>query len=178
MLRKPAVLRLLESQLAALGPGHAITDRRGRVLIGDTPATDASSHPIQSGEIVIGQAHGAGGAQLAGIVNALVALDAETRAVANESLERYKELTMLYEVSERIIGAPDSTSVATSVADEAQRFLKSDCVAVLLVNEETGLLEVSANQGLAFQHALEQVSHAIVSCCPDTTQRVVRWSYA
>jgi xanthine permease XanP len=150
VLRKPAVSTLLESQLARLGPDHAITDIRGRVLLGNLSTSDDPSYVIRAGDHAIGHAHGPNGAQIANIINALVALEAETRAVANESLERYKELTMLYDVSERIIGAPDPTSVAASVADEAKRFLKCDSVAVLLLNEETGFLELVANRGIAF----------------------------
>ena len=150
MLRKPAVSTLLQSQLASLGPDHAITDLRGRVLLGTPPLEGSSSYEIRSGEHAIGHAHGPDGARLADVISALLALDGETRAVATESLERYKELTMLYDVSERIIGAPDPSSVAVSVSEEAQRFLKCDSVAVLLLNEETGLLEIVANRGTAF----------------------------
>src|SRR3546814_16248888 len=57
---------------------------------------------------------------------------------------------MLYSVSEKLLSAPDIKDIGTLVCDEAQRFLRSDSVSVLLLNEETGNLELVRWRGHPF----------------------------
>jgi NCS2 family nucleobase:cation symporter-2 len=150
LLRKDGVRPTVTAALERAGQGHAITDIDGNVLLGDPGATSETTAPITAGARDVGQAFGPEAASLGELVSALAALDDETRAVAGESLQRYRELTMLYDVSERIISAPDPVSVATTVTEEAERFLACDSVCVLLRNPETDLLEVLANRGSPF----------------------------
>jgi NCS2 family nucleobase:cation symporter-2 len=57
---------------------------------------------------------------------------------------------MVYDISERIIGAPDAGSVAATISDTACRFLGCDSVTVLLLNPETAHLEIAASHGVPF----------------------------
>src|SRR3546814_12110807 len=57
---------------------------------------------------------------------------------------------MLYSVSDKRLSAPDIKDIGTLVCDEAQRFLRSDSVSVLLLNEETGNLELVRWRGHPF----------------------------
>ncbi len=90
------------------------------------------------------------GAALAHLLALLAAQQAESRALAQESLDRYEELTMLYSLSEKIIGARDQPAIAAVVCEEASRFMQCDSVAVLLLNPETGRMEVAAMSGRPF----------------------------
>src|SRR3546814_3283690 len=54
---------------------------------------------------------------------------------------------MLYNVSEKLQSAPDIKQIAALVCEDAKRFLRSDSVSVLMLNEETGSLERVAWSG-------------------------------
>ena len=114
LLRRPPVRRLLEEHIERAGAGHVITDLEGQAVVGDPQAVSGQAEPLMADAVMIGHAYGPRRRELAEIIGVLAELEGETRAVANESLQRYRELTMLYEISERIISAPDPVSVAAA----------------------------------------------------------------
>ena len=124
-----------------------IVDPAGAVLAGDPAGKTGGPAEIAANGSVVGHVYGEDAPRLAGLLNAFVELSVENRALATESLEKYRELSMLYNVSEKLLAAPDINGVAALVCDEAQRFLRSDSVSVLLLNEETGSLELAQSRG-------------------------------
>lgn len=150
LLRQPAVSRLVSEQIQRLGGLIAVTSPDGDVLTGNPAAPTTPTQDISLDGTVLGQVRGKGGELLADILTTLVAQDFEKRALATESLERYRELTVLYEVPEKIIGSPDASAVASLICNEAARYLSCDSATVLLLNEETGRLEIVASVGPAF----------------------------
>lgn len=127
-----------------------VTDVGGEVLAGDPAWKTGRPHDIEVDGKIIGQVWGKQAADLAGLLNAFVDLSLENRALATESLDKYRELSMLYNVSEKFLAAPDIKDIGTLVCNEAQRFLRSDSVSVLLLNEETGSLEFVQSRGRPF----------------------------
>jgi xanthine/uracil permease/uncharacterized protein YigA (DUF484 family) len=125
----------------------AIVEPSGEVLAGDPAARTGRPEEIAADGKVIGHVYGQSAPRLANLLNALVELSLENRALATDSLDRYRELSMLYSVSEKLLAAPDIKGVASLVCDEAQRFLRSDSVSILLLNEETGSLELLQSRG-------------------------------
>ena len=168
LLRKPAVARLVSDQIDRLGGDLVVTDPGGQALVGDGSRITGPSCEISLDGRELGRVHGAHGAILGEILNTLVSQDAESRALARESLDRYKEITMLYEVSERIISSPDAQSVAAVISEEAERFLDCDSATVLLVNEETGRLEIVESRGPPFH------SRASLNIGDDVISAVIR----
>ena len=144
LLRREGVARLLARDAYL---DVAITDAGGALLHGDAAALSLPAAEIQSDGIVLGRVHGSRASDLAAALGAAAELSLESRALASESLEKYRELTLLYNVSERILAAPDIGQVATLVCEEGLRFLRSDGVSVLLLNEETGRLELAQSRG-------------------------------
>jgi hypothetical protein len=111
-----------------------IVDPGGAVLAGDPAGKTGGPAEIAANGRVVGHVYGEDAPRLANLLNAFVELSVENRALATESLEKYRELSMLYNVSEKLLAAPDINGVAALVCDEAQRFLRSDSVSVLLLN--------------------------------------------
>lgn len=149
--------------------GHStITNGRGEVLIGDPAHRTGSPQNISVDGTIVGQVWGDEAPRLAALLNALIDLGFENRALATESLEKYRELSMLYNVSERLLAAPDVKGIASLVCDEAQRFLRSDSVSVLLLNEETGSLEIAQSRGRPFH------SRSLVEVGDDPVGAVLR----
>lgn len=79
----------------------------------------------------------------------LVAQSMEKRAIARETLERYRELNLLYNTSETIISCLDAQILPELVMQEGSRTIRSDAGALFLVNPESGELELRASHNLA-----------------------------
>lgn len=148
LLRKPAVAEYLARQQAQLGSGHVVTDARGKALLGDISGATGPASEIDLDGDVVGRAYGPRRDELAGLLLLLATQDSETRALARESLDRYKELTMLYSLSEKIIGARDAPEIGAVACREAERSLACDSVSALLLNPESDRLELVAAAGV------------------------------
>lgn len=164
LLRKPAIAEHVTAELARLGPGHAVTDPAGRVAAGDAGAVLGEHCEVSVGDQPVARVYGPRSGELARLLRLLAAEDEEAGALARESLDRYKEVTMLYSLSEKIIGATDPGGIAQVLCDEAARFLGCDSVAVLLLNPETGRLEIVAGRGDPFHdRAAREIEDDIVA---------------
>ena len=120
----------------------AVTNGRGEVLAGNPACMTGHPHDIAVNGSAMGHVWGDDAPRLARFLGALFELGLENRALAGEALDKYRELSMLYNVSEKFLAAPAVKEIGTLVCEEAQRFLRSDSVSVLLLNEETGTLEL------------------------------------
>jgi putative methionine-R-sulfoxide reductase with GAF domain len=71
----------------------------------------------------------------------------ENRALAQEILERYREINLLYDI-QKVIGAPlDSNQIANLVVTESIRVIKATAGALLLLTPNQLAFEVHARQG-------------------------------
>ncbi|SEK94038.1 solute carrier family 23 protein [Halomonas daqiaonensis] len=127
-----------------------ITDPGGQGLLGDPRYRTGLPQPIRAGGILIGQVEGERADELAAFLAACAELNEENRALASESLAKYRELSMLYQVTDRLLAAPDDGEVMALLVEEAKRFLLCDSACVFLLNEETGSLERFRCSGIPF----------------------------
>ncbi len=127
-----------------------ITDSEGGVLFGDGSSPSATVSPIVLADRRIGFVHGRHAQSVCRWLQVLASQDDESRALGQESLDRYREVTVMYAVSEKIVGASDPTIIAQIVCEESARFLQCDSAVVLLLNPETNRLEITAAHGVAF----------------------------
>ncbi len=125
----------------------AITNGAGEVIAGDPTGRSGSPQTISIDGTTIGQVWGEHASHLGRLLTALLDLSLENRALATESLDKYREISLLYNVSEKLLEAPDIKDIGALICNEAQRFLRSDSVSVLLLNDETKSLELVQSQG-------------------------------
>jgi signal transduction histidine kinase len=93
--------------------------------------------------------HRAAALQLIGRVISLLAENSLTREdLLSETLDRYRELNLLYRSGEIIAASLDLSHVNRLVLDESTRLAQADEGAVMLVDRETGQLTVWASYGL------------------------------
>jgi len=134
--RKP-----LRSALEALIELHEnpfwICDQTGKVLLGDgDPVGDA--HPIERDSTVLGHVHARQGApQILSIIHGFLDLETEKRDLANEVLDRYRELTLLYDMAAHLTECKDIAGVTALVLREANKVAPSDWGAVMLLVNDT-----------------------------------------
>lgn len=145
LLRRPNVAE----ELARHYPGATVFEPGGAILFGDGAGEDRVD--VVADGVVIGHVRGEGAEDVSCLLGLLAMREHEARDLARESLERYKELTMLYSISEKIVGARSRADVAAAICDEAARFLQCDSVTTLVINPESGRLELMANAGDVFQ---------------------------
>ncbi len=145
-LLRGAHKRALEDVLTLLTEPARIEDVHGKVLLGAGDGGERA--PILSAGIEIGAVvGGAGVATVAKLVQHLHEREVEKLALAAETLGRYKELTVLYDMSSSLSRVLDVDEVATKIVGEAHRFLKASEAALLILDRRADRLEPLASAG-------------------------------
>jgi len=120
----------------------------GRVLYGNLDDKYPEKYPIDFQDEVIGWV--SGGKRALTITKLLVRLatcEYEKKALGQETLSKYRELILLYDITEKLAASLDPHEVANLIIYEANKLIKADKVSLMLINEDTGLLEVIAELG-------------------------------
>jgi len=76
----------------------------------------------------------------------------EKRKITQELLDKYKEITLLFSLSEQITETLDIDKLAQLVLDKAIQFLPSDGGSLMLLHETTNTLESIANFGQSLHY--------------------------
>ena len=146
---KKLVLRtertLIEDVINATSSQVSIEMADGELLLGNG-AAGGQRYGITVAGSVLGWVTGDETAEvIAGLISRLAHREFEKRKLAHELLGKYKEISLLFNLSEKIIDSPDVYRVASLVLEEACQLLKSSHGALLL--KEGALLERIANFG-------------------------------
>ncbi|HEY9907155.1 MAG TPA: adenylate/guanylate cyclase domain-containing protein [Thermosynechococcaceae cyanobacterium] len=135
LLSKKDTVVLLHQILATVGQPIALCDPTGNVVLGDEQPDGTHQHLICVEGTTIGSVRGGEAAgTIAQLLNYLAAKELEKRTLAQETLDRYKEITLLYDLSEKISASLELNAVAELVLNEAQRLIAGDSGAVILVH--------------------------------------------
>ncbi|MBL4936391.1 HD domain-containing protein [Clostridium sp. YIM B02515] len=78
---------------------------------------------------------------IASILHSICINEYEKKKLAKETLEKYKEINMFYDVSEKLASTTRAGNVAKIVINEAMKHLNITFASIVLVNEETQVLE-------------------------------------
>lgn len=84
---------------------------------------------------------------LASFLSLLTKQAMERHALAQETLDKYKEINLLYRVAEKITQTLEIPKVAKLFVDEARRLVKSSSASLMLLDEETGKLAIICAAG-------------------------------
>ncbi len=150
LIRKPGVQNNIVPMLERSDEATVLVNSQGEVLAGDPSMEGLEWVEISDQDTSIGYVGGHRAADFASIFTALAIQENDARAIGRESLNRYREITMLYSLSEKVLGATDPVQIAGIVCEEAIGVLHCDCAVVLMLNPETNRLEIIANEGAAF----------------------------
>jgi class 3 adenylate cyclase len=151
LVSRKEVLDLVNA-LSIFSGSTAILDDGGKVIYGDAGLLFSNRHPVELEDKIIGWVNGDERASLiAQLLSYMVTVEAEKKSLGRETLEKYKEITMLYSITEMLATNLDPKEVAQLIVIEGKKLVKADNISVMLVNEESGCLEVIC--------ALKSVSH-------------------
>lgn len=140
-----AVIRGL---LLSFGEPTVIGDDEGPILTIHEGACDAPRYPIRAAGSAIGWVCGGPKVSpVADLLSYLAEREFEKRSLAGETLERYRDLSLFYDIADRIPAGTDSTGVAKAVIEEIRRLFKPDAASVMLFNDASARLDVVSAWG-------------------------------
>jgi putative methionine-R-sulfoxide reductase with GAF domain len=143
---------IINALIETINAPVSIHDIAGNVLLGDTSPEGQVKYPITSQGEVIGWLIGHQRAEpIATLLTHLANKEAEKDTLADEMLERYRELNLLYQLSEKLTASLEMTPVARMAIDEANRLIKAVGGCVMLLNDGQAELETIATFGSGFQ---------------------------
>ena len=149
--------QILESLLGALSQPVAILDAQNQPVFGPPEASRETSAavPILHNGNPVGWVTGPGSPkEQAGVASLLAYLldqEAEKKALASEVLDRYRELSLMYRLSSRLIASPHPEVIARMALDEACPLIQVASGMVLLRINENEELTIVAACGRGFQ---------------------------
>ncbi len=148
LLNKKEVVSWLREILVSLDAPIRIEDDQGIEIMSTSSLVLPQKYPVTfSGECLGWVLGNEKAATVAHLLNYLVNQDAEKRTLATETLEKYKEINLLYTLSGKISACLELTEIANLVLEEAQRMIQADHGSLMLVNEATESLEIVAAFG-------------------------------
>lgn len=149
ILHKKEVRKIIES----LGPSVVIWEGESKILYPKNEvAGDMAKKtgiPIQAaGELLGWVSAGNQGRTIASLLSYIIDTEQKTRDLARETLEKYKEIKLLYKLVENLTVNHEPEGVAQMVIAEVQSLLGVNNASVMLLNEEKGLLEILFANGM------------------------------
>lgn len=148
IIKKKEFAPILQRMVAALATPMVIEDSEGRLLLATDNAANGVKYPVYATGEVIGWVTGNERvAPIASLLSYQAETEIEKRTLVSEMLNKYKEITLLYDVVEKISSCLDTKEVARLVIEEARRVIKLTSVSVLLFNKETDAMELIGAYG-------------------------------
>ncbi|MGI6647892.1 MAG: hypothetical protein ACOX5W_02230 [Bacillota bacterium] len=120
LLAKKEVASIIQDIINFLTLPLLVQDSEGQVLIGDTSEQLPYRYPVDYEGMVIGWVSGEQKASvIAALLSYLAQIEFEKKTLGRETLEKYKEITLLYNITEKLSASLDPKEVAQLVVDEA-----------------------------------------------------------
>lgn len=164
-------IKAIEDTVKALAINILIKDDEDVIIYGDEKGCSYSEeYEIKLDGQVIGCVAGDNKTYcILSIINSFILNNKEKNKLAQETLEKYREINMIYNVSEKISAVAGVSNVARSIVTEAMNRSISTYATIMLVNEASGKLEmvcefnknISADMGKI--HRLLNEDNSIIS---------------
>lgn len=143
---------ILYDLAAANNVPFAVKDVDGEQLLGTGDADGLAKFPISLDGTLLGWVIGPDqAAPLAALIAHLAEKEAEKETLADGTLEHYRELNLLYNLSEKLGTSLEVAALAQTALEEASRLITATGGCVMLLDEERTALETfsASGQGLA-----------------------------
>lgn len=123
-----------------------IVDPEGIVVYGKAGEGTSAEYSIKLDDEVIGTVRGGPQAgALASLVAYLAGREREKRSLNAETLDTYKEVSLLYNMAEGLTASMDLGEVANLVVEQARKLMHPNAISLMLLNEESTTLEIVAS---------------------------------
>ena len=148
LIARKQISASLDAVLEALDESVQILDVGGTLLKGAEGGHFGTEHPIVVNGERIGTAVGnAKAAAVAILIAQIATAEFEKKTLARETLDRYKELSLLYSVAEKLTTCLTVQDVARMAIEEAARIIPSSYASVMLFRSASSDLETICTLG-------------------------------
>ncbi len=142
---KKETMEVVDELIQTLKCSVILKDLDGKTIIERGNKSDANrknQYQIALEGEIIGWVEGDEQAKaIARLLELLARKEIEKKALAQEVLDKYRELTLFYNISEKILGIVEPEKVANLVFEEARKFIKATNGVVMLFDDSNGKLE-------------------------------------
>ncbi|HAX75880.1 MAG TPA: hypothetical protein DCY88_08590 [Cyanobacteria bacterium UBA11372] len=148
LFSKKKDVAVISELVNAIDPSISIQDVKGKTLLGVDRENQGSKHAIEVSGQVIGWV--TGGEKAATVATAIAYIankEFEKNTLANELLDRYRETTLLYHISEKITASLELKEVVKLILNEASKLIEATSGSVMLLDAKTGKLEFLSSIG-------------------------------
>ncbi|WP_228061350.1 adenylate/guanylate cyclase domain-containing protein [[Phormidium] sp. LEGE 05292] len=153
LLLKKEFSVILSNINQALGAPISIQDRGGNLLWGEVSNSEFNKYPVTVEKEIIGWVVGDEKAStIAQLLSYLANEELQKKILARETLDKYKEINLLYNISEKFTACLVLKEVAKLAIEEATKIIKSTSASAMLLSEKTGNLEIIAACGKEYHH--------------------------
>ncbi|MBF0487228.1 MAG: HD domain-containing protein [Nitrospirae bacterium] len=167
LLQRKDITELIGGLIVSIGVNVCIKDGAGTILYG-TGGDDLSGLPITVDGQTVGWIYGENVSKIAStasLLNYIVGAEAQKKALATETLDKYSELTMLYDFVEKV-NAFNVKEIADFLIKHVSEQIRADNVSVMLTDEITGMLELIAERGsVGAQMSAVGIAGIVMSSC-------------
>lgn len=178
LLSRKDTLAIVHQMTAAIAQPLFVQDLDGNILLGDNRQPAVQQFPILVEDQVIGWVSGTAAAEtIAQLLSYLATKELEKKRLAQETLDRYKEITLLYSTCEKITANLELAAIARLVLEEARKLIAGDTGFVLLLNADTQHYESVVAFGDRLNDELTQQAQQgiIASILTTGTGEIVNW---
>ena len=125
-----------------------VWDTHSHLLLGKEDDVCEKQHPITLEDDVIGRVDGDEGAELLASFLSFAAMrEYEKKALTRETLDKYRDLSHLYEISEKLSATFVSTDIARLAINETLSVFNATNASIMLTGGEQGRFQVIAAAG-------------------------------
>jgi transcriptional regulator with GAF, ATPase, and Fis domain len=144
IVRHRHVAPMVSALLASIDASITIRDAEGEVVLQREGAgAGESRHEVAVEGEVLGSVEGGRSSRgIAAVLGYAAARERDKRSLANEALERYRELSLIYDLASAIGGASDPETIVATATAELSR-LPHDARGFLLLLEPDGSLRAA-----------------------------------
>jgi len=141
--------KVMRDLVNLLGVPITIRDVDGTLLLGQSPEQGLNEVTIEDEGSILGWVYGPQEQSIlvAQLLQTLVFKEVEKRALANEVLDKYRELNLLYNLSERLISSPEPGTIAMMALEEATRLISATAGWVIVSDESSKDQKIIGNAG-------------------------------
>ncbi|KJU86550.1 family 3 adenylate cyclase [Candidatus Magnetobacterium bavaricum] len=170
LIARKEVYQLLNSMITHQGLNCCIKDLDGKVLVGNNNIRGGVTHDITVEERPVGYLVGDQSSLcLLTFVDYLVNDELARRALGSEVLDKYKKISLLYDISQTINSGQPLVTTAENILKGAQKLIASSAGSIMLINNKTNVLEVIAafgeknSENIELKHGIGIAGHVLQS---------------
>lgn len=143
LLSQPEVLSIIQEMLNITSNNIGIYDSKEKFLLGKEQENFSVSIPIEIEGLVIGSIKGDSTATaIASLLNYLSNREVERKKLAQEALDKYQEINLIYSISDKLTANLKLPEVTQILIEEIKKRISATSGAIMLLDRDKRKLEI------------------------------------